>query len=347
MGIELNNKIKTVAEIGEFGLIDRIQKILPQIKHPDVLLGIGDDTAVIRYDENRNLLITCDIQVEDQHFRLKNITSYQSGRRAMAVNLSDIAAMGGKPTFALVSLGFPKSFPLSSFDDLFQGMRDQLSDFNAIIIGGNLSNTAANLIIDITMIGEVPASQFLTRSGARAGDRIFVTGTLGASGAGFYVLEKYGINYPEKFSTMVEAHLQPIPRVKVGQLISQSGIATAMIDISDGIASDLNHICKMSNVGAEIYQTKLPMPTNINEIESIAGKSELDLALHSGEDYELLFTVKPETSRSMIELISKETKVSITEIGSILPQEKGYYLIAPSGNQVHIQPKGWDHFSRD
>ncbi len=336
---------KTVSDIGEFGLIDRIQKMLPEVEHRDVIVGIGDDTAVIRVDENRALLITCDIQVEDQHFRLKNISPYQLGRRAMAVNLSDIAAMGGKPTFALVSLGFPKSFPLSDFEDLIKGMRDQLSEFSAVIIGGNLSNTESKMVIDLTLMGDVVHSQFLTRGGAKPGDRIFVTGNLGVSGVGFYVLEKYGKNYPPEFDDLVKKHLQPIPRIHIGQRIAQSGFATAMIDISDGIASDLYHIYTMSGVGAEIDQNKLPLPDNIYRVVSQTGKSPLHLALHSGEDYELLFTTKSDTPDSLFDVLTSETGVPITEIGRILPQNKGYYLIDNQGKRCPLQPKGWDHFS--
>jgi thiamine-monophosphate kinase len=345
-GKNVNDNDQTVAGIGEFGLIDRIQRILPKVDHKDVVIGIGDDTAVIRIDKNRTLLITCDIQVEDQHFRLNNISPYQLGRRAIAVNLSDIAAMGGKPTFALASLGFPKSFPLSGFDDLFRGMRDQLSAFSAHILGGNLSNTESKLIIDITLMGEVISNKFLTRSGAREGDRIFVTGNPGASGAGFYVLEKFGTAYPAEFEHLVQSHLQPIPRIETGQRLAQSGFATAMIDVSDGIASDLNHICTISGVGAEIYQDRIPFPDEIHQVSSFSGKSALYLALHSGEDYELLFTMKPDTPEAIIQSISKETSIAITEIGKILTKYSGYDLITLAQQRIPIQPKGWDHFSK-
>ena len=337
---------QSVADIGEFGLIDRIQKILPEVKHKDVIIGIGDDTAVIRCDENRALLITGDIQIEDQHFRRNNISTYQLGRRAIAVNLSDIAAMGGKPTFALVSLGFPKAFALSDFEDLFKGIQDQLDEFSAIVIGGNLSNTEKDLIIDIALMGEVQQNRFLTRSGAKPGDCILVTGNVGASGAGFHVLEKFGKQYPKEFEHLVQSHLQPIPRIEIGQRIAQSGFATAMIDISDGIASDLYHICAMSGVGAEIYQDKIPLPDGINKVASLTGKSALHLALHSGEDYELLFTAKTEFLDSQIYLITKETGVSITKIGKILQRDSGYHLINLQRKLIPIQPKGWDHFRK-
>lgn len=340
----MDDRNRTVADIGEFGLIDRIQKILPEVDRKDLILGIGDDTAVIQIDENRVQLITCDIQVENQHFRFENISPYQLGRRAMAVNLSDIAAMGGKPTFALVSLGFPKSFALPDFDDLFKGMRDQLAQFSAFIIGGNLSNTEKDLIIDITIMGEVSPKQFLTRKGARTGDRIFVTEQLGGSGAGLYILEKYGKEYPQEFDHLVQKHLQPIPRIEIAQRIAQAGFATAMIDVSDGIASDLYHICTMSGVGAEIHQDQLPLPSPIRQIEEVTGKTATQLALSAGEDYELLFTVKEDTPDFEIELIARETGVAISEIGRIVSKEMGYYLINSQGNRVAIQPEGWDHF---
>lgn len=338
------NNFKTVGDIGEFGLIDRIQQLLPEVDHKDLIIGIGDDTAVTRIDENHSMLITCDIQVENQHFRLNNISPYQLGRRAIAVNLSDIAAMGGRPTFALVSLGFPKSFALADFEKLFKGMQDQLAQFSAFVIGGNLSNTEKDLIIDITLLGEVNANQFLTRSGAKAGDRIFVTGELGASGAGFYVLEKYGKNYPTEFEHLVQKHLLPIPRIDIGERIAHSGFATAMIDISDGIASDLNHICTMSQVGAEIFQHKIPLPEGIQKVASFSGKSAIQLALHSGEDYELLFTMKSDTPASVINSISSKTGIAITEIGRILDKESGYFLIDLQNKRIPIQPRGWDHF---
>ena len=340
----MKNKFQTVADIGEFGLIERIQKILPKAGPADLIIGIGDDTAVIRIDEQRAMVITCDIQVENQHFRLNRISPYQLGRRAMAVNLSDIAAMGAQPTFALVSLGFPKSFPLSDFDDLFQGMRDQLTEFSAHIIGGNLSNTEKDLIIDITLMGEVAVDRILPRSGASPDDRVFVTGNLGASGAGFYVLEQYGKNYPAEFEALVQKHLQPIPRIAMGQQIARSGFATAMIDISDGIASDLNHICVMSKVGAIIHQEKIPLPDGIHKVTAISGKPAMHLALHSGEDYELLFTMKPETPDAIIHSIAQPGRVAITEIGKIADRESGFQLIDRRNKRIPIQPKGWDHF---
>jgi thiamine-monophosphate kinase len=335
-------KNTTVSEIGEFGLIARIQQILPPATHPDLILGIGDDTAVIRQDDQRVILITCDIQIQNQHFRLKHTPPYQLGRRAMAVNLSDIAAMGGQPTFALVSLGLPKSFPGGDFDALFQGLRDELAQFSALIIGGNLSHSEKDLIIDITLMGEACAGQFITRSGARPGDRIFVTGEPGAAGAGLILLEKFGTAFPAEFTRLVEKHRRPIPRIEAGQRIAQSGQATAMIDVSDGLAGDLSHLCTMSQVGAEICENQLPLAQDIQAVATLAGKPALEIVLHSGEDYELLFTLKADTPEAMLRSMAHETGVTLTEIGKIIP-ESGFF-IRSANQRTPLSPTGWDHF---
>ncbi|MBN2093569.1 thiamine-phosphate kinase [candidate division KSB1 bacterium] len=334
----------TVANVGEFGLIDRLQKIIGQTVHPDLVLGIGDDTAAIRLNDEKVLLATCDIQIQNQHFRLENITPYQLGRRAMAVNLSDIAAMGGTPTFALVSLAFPKSFPVSHFDDLFQGMRDQLTEFSAFIIGGNLSRSSAELIIDITLLGETKIFNLLTRSKAQPGDHIWVTGTPGLSAAGFHLLEKFGHNYPAQYSNLVQKHLQPVPRIQFAQKLAETGLATAMIDISDGLFSDLGHICDMSQVSAQLNTGYFPSPALETEIEQILQQKWSDLALYGGEDYELLFTCKKATPFEKIQAISRDLNIQITEIGEIMPPDNKFSIIINDHKIDFTQKKGWDHF---
>ena len=335
---------KNVGEVGEFPLIDRIRKILPVSRNKDLLVDIGDDTAVVRLDERRALLLTCDIQVEGVHFRLDRTTPYRVGRRAMAVNLSDIASMGGKPTYALVSLGLPADFPVKSYDRLFEGMRDELLPHRAYIIGGNLARTEECLIVDVTLVGEADPFRVLTRGGARAGDRIFVTGLLGASGAGFQALKAYGKNVPGIYREMVNRHVLPVPRVDLGRRISRSGVASAMIDLSDGVAGDLYHVCTRSGVGAEIHEDLLPLPKHIGEIAGKSGKSILELALHSGEDYELLFTVPPGVSARRIRSLPGGSGIPVTEIGRIVTREEGYSLVDSRGVKRPLTPAGWDHF---
>jgi thiamine-monophosphate kinase len=342
----LKKKEKTISDFGEFNLIERVKKIFPKINLPDVLLGIGDDTAVIPINEKKALLITCDIQVEDQHFRLKHISAYQLGRRAIAVNLSDIASMGGRPTSALVSLALPPNFTLDNYDQLFLGIKDELQKYSAFVIGGNLAQSSHQLVVDITLMGEISSDEILTRSGAGMDDRIFVTGALGASGAGYAILEKFGNNYPADFSHLVEAHLVPNARVETGQTIAHSGIATAMIDISDGIASDLYHICQSSDVGAELFEKKIPLPPKMAEAAKICQKSPTQLALYSGEDYELLFTINAKTPDSEIETLRKQIPDPTHEIGRIVSKKSGYHLINYQDEHIPIVPRGWDHFTR-
>jgi len=335
-----------VGEIGEFPLIDRIRTILPVSGDEDLLVDIGDDTAVIKLDDRRAMLLTCDIQVEGRHFRFEHITPYQLGRRSMAVNLSDIGAMGGKPTYALVSLGLPADFPVKSYDRLFEGMRDELQPHGASIVGGNLAQTRDFLVVDVTLLGEVDRSRVLTRGGARAGDRIFVTGKVGASGAGFQVLSAFGKRFPARYKELVRRHLSPTPRVDLGRRIAHAGIATAMIDLSDGVAGDLYHVCTRSGVGAEIHEERLPLPDRIGEVAAKSGRSVIDFALHSGEDYELLFTVPARIPAETVQSVFRESGVPVTEIGSIVERNDGYSLVDSRGNRSPLKPAGWDHFRR-
>jgi thiamine-monophosphate kinase len=338
-----------ISDLGESGLIARLKTILPTAS-PDLLIGIGDDCAAIKLDDNRLLLATCDIQVEGEHFHRYYFTPYQIGRRALAVNLSDIAAMGGKPTFVFISLGLPPDLPTEDFDDLQRGIADIANEFGVIVAGGNLSRSPAGLIVDIFLLGETTSDRLLTRSGARPGDRVFVTGHLGASIAGLRLLQAIHAN-PDKSelaprsSQLVTAHTQPTPRIAAGQAIAASGWATAMIDISDGLAADLGHLCEQSGVGAEIRQTSLPIPPELPEVAAAWGVSPLDLALYGGEDYELLFILKPDTSDAVIAAINESAGVTITEIGRILPKEDGCRLLSDSVARIPLPPRGWDHFS--
>ena len=292
------------------------------------------------------MLLTCDIQVEGRHFRFEHITPYQLGRRSMAVNLSDIGAMGGKPTYALVSLGLPADFPVKNYDRLFEGMRDELLPHGARIVGGNLAQTRDFLVVDVTLLGEVDRSRVLTRGGARVGDRIFVTGKVGASGAGFQVLSAFGKRFPPRYKGLVARHLSPTPRADLGRRIAHAGIATAMIDLSDGVAGDLYHVCTRSGVGAEIHEDRLPLPERIGEVAAKAGRSVIDLALHSGEDYELLFTVPPRIAAETVQSVFGGSGVPVTEIGTIVGRDDGYILVDSRGNRSPLEPAGWDHFRR-
>jgi len=340
----MNKLSNTVSNFGEFELIDRIERLLSKDYPPDVLIGMGDDAAVIRHKDGQVQLMTCDMQIEDRHFRLDWIEPYQLGRRAMAVNISDIAAMGGQPTYALVSLGLPEKLPLKFFKNMITGMKDQMAEFNAFIVGGNLAGGSDKLIIDVFMAGKAALGEVITRSGANPGDRLFVSGLVGTGIGGYFTLKQFGNSYPEKYASLVDAYLQPKPRQVFGRLIAQYSFATAMIDISDGLSSDLLHICEQSGVGVELELKRLPLPDGLDNFANLIGSTKWELAVHGGDSYELLFTVKPGVMDTELDLLVSESNTPITEIGRILPLEEGNWIVHPDGKKKALEAKGWDHF---
>jgi thiamine-monophosphate kinase len=342
----LKERPKTVGEVGEFELIARLESRCrtPPLP-PEVALGIGDDTAVFRCD-GALLLATCDIQIEGVHFELDLIGPYKLGRRAMAVNLSDLASMGGGPSFALVSMGLPACLALEGFDEIFEGMRDEMAEYQAAIVGGNLSRSPETLVLDVFMVGRASPETVLTRSGARPGDEIWVTGRLGASSAGLDLLGMYGASAPGELADLAEAHLQPRPRVREGQEIARAGVASAMIDISDGLASDLGHLCEKSGVGAEIHQADLPVADGVEDVARLSQKDMWHYVLSGGEDYELLFTAARGAGREVRRLADR-METPIRKIGAILPLDEGTWLMDAAGNRIPLGAGGWDHFGRD
>ncbi len=264
----------------------------------NVTKGIGDDCAYVDAGK-KYWLYTTDSIVENVHFTLKKYSPENIGRKAIAVNVSDIAAMGGKPKQCLVSLFLPTHVYGKLITKIYQGIVKECRKYRVDIIGGNIAKSE-KLIIDIFMIGEVKKNKLILRSGAKVGDKVLVTGTLGKKNAWERV---------------------PTPRVHEGQMIARSKKATAMIDISDGLSTDLLHICEESQVGVKLFTEKIP--TN-----------NLDLALNGGEDYELCFTAP----------VSQIKGVKTTVIGEIIPRASGCWLIDKKGNKSLLQPKGWDHF---
>jgi thiamine-monophosphate kinase len=333
-----------IDQLGEFSLIERIQQALPAPGR-DVLVGIGDDVAVLRTGGERVWLATCDVQMEGAHFLRDAITPQNLGRKALAINLSDIASSGGRPRFALISLGLPKDLQVEFVDGLYEGLRAEAETFGVDIIGGNISSSRLGVFIDITLLGDAPPENVLLRSGAKAGDQILVTGTLGDAAAGVALLLDVRLKTTPEYTAFAQVRRDtPSPRVREGQLIGAAHTASAMIDLSDGLAGDLGHICEKSAVGIRLFAQKLPVSAANRALAQTAHKDEWHFALHGGEDYELLFTAPLAGAEALAAQITHETGTPVSIIGEILPPEQGQQLVLPDGSIVPLQPRGWDHF---
>lgn len=328
---------------GEFELIARLTRQLPA--RPDVALGVGDDCAILAL-HGVDTLATCDSQVEGVHFTLAFSSPEQIGRKALAVNLSDIAAMGGEPRYALISLILPPRLPLATLDGIYAGLRQEAERYATAIVGGNIASSEQALILDITLLGAVEHGRALTRSGARVGDVVLVTGSLGNAAAGLHTLLQPATHYPPDAQEVVrQAYRVPQPRVREGRVLSRfgPGIVTALLDISDGLSGDLGHICERSNVGVRVDLARLPLSQSLHSIAVSAARDPYAWALHGGEDYELLFTVPPTSEQAVIDAVQAATGTPVTPIGVVLPPEEGMRLLRPDGREEPLVVQSWDH----
>jgi thiamine-monophosphate kinase len=326
-----------VSELGEFGLIDLLAKIAPQ-GGPEhrMLVGIGDDSAAWRGDDS-TVLATTDAMVEGVHFT-RGTPWWELGWKALAVNLSDLAAMGGMPGYALVNLSLPGVTEVDDVAQLYRGMAEMANRFDVAIVGGNITS-APVVMIAVTVIGKGLKEGLLRRSAAVPGDRIAVTGHLGSSAAGLKMLTGNLKLAPETAASLKKSHLQPQPRIPEGQVLVKRGVRTA-IDISDGLVADLGHLCAASKVGAMVRVNAVRIHPLVKEA---FGKDALGLALTGGEDYELLFTA----SERIIDDVkaSLGTGCPVTVIGEIT-DGAGVVLLGEDGKPYHIDNQGWDHFQK-
>ena len=333
-----------VSEIGEFGLIDLLAEMADRARNKQkssdrqLIIGIGDDTAAWHGDTSIQLA-TVDSLIQDTHFTLDTASWEEVGWKSLAVNLSDIAAMGGLPRYALVSLALPYDTEVENVTALYQGMIELARQFDVAIIGGNVSS-APQLAVHVTVLGTVgnQAKQILTRSSARPGDRMAVTGYLGAAAAGLEMLKKNLTFKSGVTSALRKAFLKPYPRIAEGQLLVKHGVIAA-IDISDGLLADLGHVCRASQVSARIRVDLVPVAP---EVRANFDDRALELALAGGEDYELLFT----GSSEIINSVRKAASCPVTVIGEILAGKAGELnLVDSNGESVSLPSTGWDHFS--
>jgi len=332
-----------VSELGQFGLIDIVAKMIEEARDEqadswrNLLTGIGDDCAVWRGGID-NQLAKVDCQVEGVHFNLDIISWEDLGWKSLAVNLSDIAAMGGIPQYALVSLGLPPHTEVENVVSLYKGMLKIAKSSGIAIVGGNMSGSS-RIFVDISVIGKTgnPEGKYLSRSSAQPGDRIAVTGWLGTAAAGLEMLTHH-LEFEAKISyCLSQAFSRPQPRLEEGRLLVKEGVRTA-IDISDGLLADLDHLCQASAVGAVVEIEKLPIR---DEVTSAFGEKSFEMALSGGEDYQLIFTARPE----VIEKVQRSSAYPVTILGEIVAQNAGQIiLINQEGKRVRPKAFGWDHF---
>ncbi len=334
-----------VSELGEFGLIDLLAKMVNSspgdktASRQQLIIGIGDDAAAW-YGDASTQLATVDSFIQDIHFSPGIAPWSELGWKALAASLSDIAAMGGIPRYALVSLALPDDTEVDDVTALYKGMIELAQQSGVAIIGGDTSS-APLVAITVTILGNTRNrdKHLLTRSAAKPGEKVAVTGELGAAAAGLETLNKQLQFDPEATACLKNAYLHPHPRISEGQLLVDQGVKTA-IDISDGLISDLKHICKSSQVGARIEVDRVPIqPT----VKSNFGDKSLELALSGGEDYELLFTA----STKIINKVRRAAPCPITVIGEIVADKSGAIALVDSkGNPFNLGKAGWEHFIR-
>jgi thiamine-monophosphate kinase len=336
-----------IEQLGEFGLIERIRAALPE-PGPNVVVGIGDDVAVLKASTEGVWLATCDVQVEGAHFLRDAIPPRSLGRKSLAINLSDIASAGGTPRYALVSLGLPGDLEVGFIDELYAGLREEGSEFGVDIVGGNISRSRLGIFIDVFLLGETIRENVILRSGATVGDRIMVTGSVGDAAAGVALLLNPELATATDAAYAATARSRrdcPAPRVREGALIGSLRQASAMIDVSDGIAGDLRHICEKSGVSARLHADKLPVSRDNRALARAARGDEWHFALHGGEDYELLFTAPPGRAEKLAQRITSETGTPVSIIGEIVPAGGRAELVLPDGSSLPLEESGWDHFA--
>jgi thiamine-monophosphate kinase len=333
-----------LTELGEFAFIDRITPGCQAADASRVLRGIGDDAAVIDAGGDL-LLVTTDMLIERVHFLRGTISYRQLGSKALAVNLSDIAAMGGVPHEAFISIAIPPTVSVEELDELYDGMKELARSTGVNVLGGDTTGSKADLCLNLVVTGSVPRGEVLCRTGARVGDRILVSGTLGDSAGGLVVLLE-GPTVPSAVAEpLLRAHYEPELYLAEARLLAASGAAHAAIDLSDGLASDLRHVCRGSGVGAIVDAPSLPLSAALRALCDATGHDILRLALGGGEDYRLLATVDPGRVAELQAAVAARTGRTLFDIGGIVPGDT-IRLRQADGSCRPLEVTGFDHFAK-
>jgi len=330
-----------LGDIGEFGFIDRIAP-LGRVRPEGVIKGIGDDCAVISLSGAEYLLVTTDLLVENVHFILDWAPAEIIGAKALTVNLSDIAACGGVPRDAFISLAIPPHIDLDWLDGLYRGLAGAARASSVNLLGGDTTRSKGHLVINVAVTGLVRPDEVLLRHTAAAGDIIVLTGPTGRSGAGCDFLLR-GVGRDDASArSLIRAHLEPRAHLREARIIAESGAASAAIDVSDGLSSDLAHLCKDSGLGAILREENIPLSPDLIRAGIELGKDPLDWVLHGGEDYVLLAAVKPEQLTSLMGTAERHG-CTFFPIGEFVTRG-GIEMIRADGTRLPITARGWDHF---
>ncbi|MFB3738799.1 MAG: thiamine-phosphate kinase [Candidatus Velamenicoccus archaeovorus] len=332
-------------ELPEDELIAAIRRVLSG-PAPEVEVGLGDDAAVVAAGSGSTVLTT-DMLIEGVHFERSSISPRELGAKSIVVNVSDVAAMAGSPRYALASIGVSDDVDAKWVVELAGGMRAACDEYALSLVGGD-TNRAGTVVISVTVVGEVASGRAVTRSGARPGDLVVVTGSLGAAAGGLALSRRPAGEAARALSApwgraLLDALVRPVARVGEGQTLGQAG-ATAMMDLSDGLAKDLSRLCAESGVGVRLDLASIPVAAPLREGAAALGVDPLELALSGGEDYELLATIDATDADHARARLADRFGVALTEIGVII--EEGLVAVGPDGVERPLRPTGWDHFRR-
>jgi len=333
----------TVAAIGERALIERLRRRVG--RHPAwIALGIGDDAALIEPGRGEVAVLTTDSLIEDVHFRRRWSPAAAIGRRALAVNLSDLAAMGATPRACLLSLGLPVDLGVAEFDALVDGLVELADAAGAPLVGGNIARSPGPLVVDVTVQGSVRRRRALVRSGARPGDELYVTGALGGARAGLRLLER-GLDRAEASEAerrCLDRYERPEPRLRTGRSVSRQGAASAAIDLSDGLADGVRQMAEASRLGAAVDAAAVPIDPSVTEVAAAIDATPFELALAGGDDYELLFAVPPRKRRTFLAAVKRAGETSATRIGRLTADRA--LAIEDAGASRPLGDAGFAHF---
>jgi thiamine-monophosphate kinase len=320
-----------------------IQKISPkELFHTNLRVGIGDDAAVLQTEENYEQVVCMDTMIEGIHFTKQTMRPFDIGYKSLAINISDMAAMGAIPKFYLVSIAIPKSWNETEILTIYEGMDAIAQRYKMDLIGGDTVSTKNDLVISVTVIGEVEKGKAVLRSQAKPGDIVFVTGTLGDSAAGLHLLLHKCSDFPHHdYKFLISRHQRPSPRVNVGRIVSQLGRAS-LNDVSDGLASELNEIAEASGMTIVIHKEFIPLSQSI---KNFSDDVIYNWALTGGEDFELVGTISPIHFKELKKKCEKEG-VPITEIGEVHPPQSDFVIIERDGRHEVLNKNGYNHFKK-